>query len=708
MKRLLCALLLSVAPCLPSSGQEVDLAQGGSIVADRVTLERSGRLTASGGVEIVTADARVTADALSYDRESGVLNLQGPIRVETADGAVLLADGGRLDGTLEEGIVTGVRLVIERQLQIAAAELARNGPRYDSLVKAVASSCEVCEARPVPLWEIRAREIVHDREERQIYFSGAQFRIAGVPVAYLPYLRLPGPGNERSTGFLPPRFVSSSKLGFGVGLPYFVVLGPSRDVTITPTITAESASLGVRYRQAFTFGTLSTEGSVARDGVTGEGLRGHLFSEGRFVLPGGERLEFDVQQASDDTYLLDYGISGANLLRNEVRLIDVSSAGYSEARVTYWDRLRDPARSSTAPDRQAGATFERRRALGGGILTWGGDALGYVRTSSSDVDGEDADTIPDGRDGAIAAAHAEWQRREVLGPGLDVAILFRLDAQQFAVGDDSAFPETISRIAPSAAAELRWPFLRRSGAVSDVIEPILSLQWSGNAEQVPIEEGTRPELDFGNLFALQRIGGPEGIEEGARIAGGLAWTREAPGGTLSLALGRIVRAESSKLFPGDGLGGRATDWLTAAQVRLGNSHFDGRAMFDSNGVSRGEANVTIDRARWDLNAGYTFQKAAIELDGTDRPRTSEMALGAGYAVTRNWETGLEVAYDFEQDRAQRATLAVDWLGQCARARADITRRYSSSADLSPETRFGLSVSLTGIAGEDSRPGACGP
>ena len=712
MRRLRTALLAGLLS-LPAAAQVRPTApaasQAGSIVADRVTLDPAGRLTASGGVEIATADARVFAAGLSYDRETGVLDLTGPIRVESADGDVLIADGGRLDGTLEEGVVTGVRLLVDRQLQIAAAELARNGPRYDSMVKAVASSCAICEANPVPLWEIRAREIVHDRTERQIYFSGAQFRVADWPVAYLPYLRLPGPGNTRSTGLLTPEIVSSSRLGFGIRLPYFVVLGPSRDITLTPSITAESAALGVRYRQAFTFGRLNVEGSYARDTIYEGEARGHLFADGAFALPGGERLEFDVQQVSDDYYLIDHGLGSQNLLRNEVRVIDVSAAAYSESRATFWNRLRDPAKKSTSPDRQAGTTLVRRSILAGGTLDWGADALGYLRTSDDPFDGADADTIPDGRDGAYMATHAQWTRRALLGPGFDAAAILRIDAQHFATGDDTAVPATVTRIVPTAAAELRWPLVRRSGPVSDVIEPVVALQWSGRTDPIPIEEGTRPELDFGNLYALQRIGGPEGVEHGARAAAGLSWTRKAPGATLALALGRLVRAEPGDLFAdGGGLDGTRSDWLASVQVDLGASRFDARTLFDADGISRSEASVGIDRARWDLNAGYVYQESATEIDGVFRAHVSEMTLGADYAITPAWGAELDLAYDFQGQRAQRANLGLAWQGACARARADITRRFSSADDLSPETRFGLSVALTGIAGEDARPGRCGP
>ena len=706
--RLARSLALAALLGIPATAQDAADPPRGSVIADRVTLDPDGTLTASGGVEIVTPEARVLAAALVYDRETGRLDLSGPIRVETASGDVLLAEGGQLDGELEQGILSGVRLVIDRQLQLAAAELARSGPRYDTMIRAVASSCEVCAANPVPLWEIRAREVVHDRTERQIYFSGAQFRVMDWPVAYLPYLRLPGPGNTRSTGFLAPELVSTSDYGTGISLPYFIVLGPSRDLTLTPSVTSGSAALAARYRQRFGFGSLDVEGSVAR-GAEDDDLRGHLFAEGRFRLPGGQRLEFDIQETSDDTYPLDYGITSSSLLRNELRVIDLSAESYAEARLTYWNRLRDVAASETQPDRQVGATVTRRRALGGGILSFGADALGYVRTSDSTEDGTDADAIPDGRDGGYLTADAEWRRRGVIGPGLDAAVLLRLDAQHFDVRTDPDYPSTIDRLVPTAATELRWPLRRRSGAVTDVLEPVLALQWSGSAADVPLEEGTRPELDFGNLLAVQRIGGPEGVEQGARAAAGVTWTRITPGATFGLGIGRVFRAEPSPLFAsGSGLSGRTGDWLVAGRLASGRAAFEGRVLVDGRTLDRAEARTSLTGEDWDLSAAYVYQETATETDGSPRARISEMALDAGYAFGTNWDADLSVGYDFTALRAQRAAAGLEWTGQCASARADITRRFSSATDLSPETRFGLSVSLTGIAGKDSRPGRCGP
>ena len=65
------------------------------------------------------------------------------------------------------------RLVLNRELQLAAAQIQRIGGRYTQMDNTVASSCKVCEGNPTPLWEIRARRVLHDQQERQIYFDNA-------------------------------------------------------------------------------------------------------------------------------------------------------------------------------------------------------------------------------------------------------------------------------------------------------------------------------------------------------------------------------------------------------------------------------------------------------------------------------------------------------------------------------------------------------
>ena len=57
------------------------------------------------------------------------------------------------------------------------------------------------------------------------------------------------PTVTRKSGFLPPRFASSSELGQQVEVPYFFNLAPNRDLTLAPIFTTkERVALQAEYR----------------------------------------------------------------------------------------------------------------------------------------------------------------------------------------------------------------------------------------------------------------------------------------------------------------------------------------------------------------------------------------------------------------------------------------------------------------------------
>ena len=47
-------------------------------------------------------------------------------------------------------------MVLDQQLQLAAAQIDRVDGRYTQLTRAAATSCQVCAAIAAPLWQIRA------------------------------------------------------------------------------------------------------------------------------------------------------------------------------------------------------------------------------------------------------------------------------------------------------------------------------------------------------------------------------------------------------------------------------------------------------------------------------------------------------------------------------------------------------------------------
>ncbi|MCP1169755.1 LPS-assembly protein LptD, partial [Limimaricola sp. ASW11-118] len=373
MIRLITALLCLAPGLAPSIATAQGLAQ---LVADEITLSGDERLVARGQVEAFYEGTRLSAAQISYDRATDRLSVTGPILITTPEGEVFTAETADIDAELGAGLLRGARLVLDRQLQIAAARIDRTDTGLTALTRTAATSCQVC-GNAAPLWEIRAARVVHDDEAGQLYFDNASFHIRGVPVLWLPRLRLPDPSLERASGLLVPQLFSSDTLGFGLKLPYFVPLGARRDLTLTPWIATQARSLELGYREAFRSGWVALDAHLAEDQTdAAAGLRYALLGEGAFALPRDIRLEFDIEAVSDRAFLLDYDLSDADRLDSRLRAYRLRDTGYDLAQITYYESLREGETSPSLPPLVARLEHETVLRPGplGGELTLRADA----------------------------------------------------------------------------------------------------------------------------------------------------------------------------------------------------------------------------------------------------------------------------------------------------------------------------------------------
>ncbi|WP_134727103.1 LPS-assembly protein LptD [Paracoccus luteus] len=674
-----------------------------TLLADRVDLSGDRVLTASGGVVVWFQGARLVAERVVYDSVAGTMAIEGPIHLSepekagTPDETVLVADAAQLDEGLRDGLLVGARLVLARELQLAAAEVRRTGEgRMTTLTHVVASSCQVCASDPVPLWEIRARRITHDAETRRLRFEGAQFRAFGLPVGALPVLSAPDPTVDRMTGFLTPRFRTTSGLGFGVKLPYFVTLGDSADVTVTPYVSASrTATMELRYRQAFAAGAMELNGAISRDDILPGETRGYVFGAARFALPHDYRLGVQVQTASDRAYLLDYDITDADRLWSGVTLERVGRDRLVSARIGNYQTLRDEEDDETSPGLVANALWERRfrpPVIGGeGGVTLSTHA--HRRSAGEDIVG---------RDMARLSARVDWRRQAVLGGGVLGAVQTRLDADLFRIRQDSRFDSTAARADPTVAAELRWPLMAHAGDATYVLEPVAQLVWSpdrDDADDIPNEDSRLVEFDEGNLFSLDRMPGWDARETGLRANLGLTWTRIDPTGwSVGVTAGRVLRDHDAPVFADRGgfLGGGRSDWLLAATY-TGNQGLAvaSRALFDDDfDMHRSEMRMGWLRPGFQLSAGYLWLDADTEPDRASD--VSEVTATTGWQMAPGWWASAEGRYDFNADRAQTAELGLQYRNECVTVDFAVSRRFTASDDVRADTDVGLSVRLGGF------------
>lgn len=688
--RALLAFFLTLLPVLAS-------AQGvATLVADTVFIAGgSSTLVAEGNVEVLYDDTRLTASRVTYKQDTDAMTIEGPIAIVTGDNdTIILANAAQIDPTLQNGLLRGARLVLDQQLQLAASQMNRVEGRYTQLYQVAATSCNVCQNKP-PLWSIRASRVIHDEAERQLYFENAQFRIYDVPVLWVPRMRLPDPTLERATGLLIPKLRTTTGLGIGLKLPYFITLGKHRDLTLTPYFSRETRTLEARYRQAFVRGNIEINGAISRDSIRPDTNRGYIRANGVFALNRDFRLSFDVTAVSDDGYLLDYDYSDRDRIDSRIQVDRVRRDEFFEMALIHFESLRSGDNNAILPSVITQLNYDRRlfpRALGG-ELSLGINAQTLYRYS---------DTIgDDGRDVGRFGASADWQRQWTLNNGLQITAQGNLAVDHFEVSQDTNFPDRATHVTPSAALTLRYPVAKTTArGVRHVIEPTMQVVWSDSSNiDAPNEDSTIAKLDEANLFSLSRYPGLDRREHGLRGNIGLTYSRFAPSGWSStLTLGRVIRDENENEFTStSGLDGVNSDWLLAGQLNMPNGlALVSRSLLDSSfDFAKSETRLAWAASDLKLGASYTWLTADTAEDRPDA--VSEFSLDFDYRANDIWSVSGDVRYDLTEDRPARAGIGIGYRIECAEVDFSVSRRYTSSTSVDPTTDFGLSVALRGFS-----------
>ncbi len=697
MRRLLIAV---VAAWIGVVAQAQDRA---TLVADSVTVQSGTTLAATGHVEVFFKGQRLTATAIIYDQKADRLVITGPIRIDDGQGNLFLAEQAEMSADLTEGLLTSARLVLSQQLQMAAAQILRSeGGTITALRSVVASSCTICAGSTVPLWEIRAQEVVHDATAQQIYFSGAQLRFYGLPVLYLPVLRVPDPDLQRATGFLLPRLRSTTALGFGIQTPYFITLGQSRDLTLTPYLTALGGqTVALKYRQAFAAGRVEVDGSVSHDNLGDGSPRGYLSAKGDFDLGRDYKLSFNGISVSDDAYLSDYGISTADRLESRIGLDRVRRDLTFAVQLVGFQSVREGDSNSTLPSTLTDLSYEKRFLILGGSTGFTFDTHSEYRGSISPSD-DNADGVADGRDLGRISLGLDWDRNWVAPNGMVLSAMGVGTYDRYSIVQDQDFGGRPQRLSGAAGVELRWPMVKagRDGA-AQVLQPVMQLVTATAPDpSVPNGDSTLVEFDEGNLYSLDRYPGSDAVEGGTWLNLGVSWLRTAPEGwTVGVTVGQVVRlVDQGQFSAASGLDGPRSDWLLAWSLDTGDGlALTNRLIVDPTfSLTKGELRFDYTKPALTLSGGYEYL-LADQSENRDAT-TSEIRLEAETALTRNWSAVVSGRYDIRAERVAESGLALDYRNECIDVTFSLSRSYSSSSNLTPSTDLGLSVELLGFGG----------
>jgi LPS-assembly protein len=221
---------------------------------------------------------------------------------------------------------------------------------------------------------------------------------------------------------------------------------------------------------------------------------------------------------------------------------------------------------------------------------------------------------------------------------------------------------------------------------------------------VPNEDSAVVEFDEGNLFSLTRYPGEDARERGLRATLGLSATRhDATGWSLGLTAGRVFKARGSDQYgTSTGLQGATSDWLVASHWSTNKGlTLSNRALIDDQAnIARDELRLAYTRNDTSLTLGYLWLEAD-EAESRDED-ISEILLDTEFPLRGNWSGSVDTRYNLIEDSAAKAELGLQYTNECVTVDLSLSRSFTSSDSVSPETSAGLSLTLAGFGASTTR------
>ena len=290
--------------------------------ADKIKFDNKNKIIeAFGHVYLTSSNYKIYADYARYDEKDKRIYIKGNVRANW-DSNTIKGDEVLVFVKNSTGWIKGGEIFYSvPHLYFKGKDIEKTGKQTYYFKDTEVTACD----GKVPDWSfwIKEGKIGADGDAR---LYNVFFKIKGNKVMYLPYLRLPVLV-KRKSGFLVPEYVSSSRDGTGIVLPYYQVLSPEEDMTFYPGYLSKRGPYGgvefrftpnVETKGFFMASYLRDKEVYKKDGdspsfLQGDGLvrpnKNRYWVRGKmdgFLVSPDTRLKLDIDYVSDQDFLREY------------------------------------------------------------------------------------------------------------------------------------------------------------------------------------------------------------------------------------------------------------------------------------------------------------------------------------------------------------------------------------------------------------------
>ncbi len=727
--------------------------------ADELVYDFDGEtVTAIGNVQLYYGAYVVDAERVTYDQKSGRLIASGGVRMLEPSGHVITAERLDITDDFGEGFLESLNIITPEQARFTAEEAERRDDNVTIFRRGTYTACKTCLKHPdrPPLWQIRAARIIHNRQERTVYYRHARLEFLGIPIAYAPAFFHPDPSVRRKTGFLLPSVVNGDAIGSGVTVPFFWNLAPNYDITFSPTfLTRQGVLAQAQWRHRLMNGAYSIRlaGIFQRDKDAfiedGEPLsgnrdfRGSLRTTGDFALSDNWGFGWDLHAVTDRTFNRDYGISGAGSsdLASTIYLAGSSQTnnfelrgyGFQVQRENTVEGLPDDGDPTTVDefvhnDQEeqplVHPVLDHNYLVGRPIL--GGELRVDTNFTSLTRDQSDLRNPPApfaafyaGVAGTFtrATSRVSWRRRFIAPGGQLITPFSYLQADSYWVASDDraaglSDSRVLARAMPAVGVEYEWPFLATLGSTVHTFGPkaqIIVRPDEAHPGDLPNEDSQSLVLDDTTLFRWDKFSGYDRQEGGVRANLGFVYQGLLPNGaSVDALLGQSFQLAGENSFAlqdhaqtgvGSGLENDESDFVGRVTVNTGlGVAATARARLDSSDFDVNSAEISATGAYGASTAsiGYAYYRTS-QSAGIFEER-QQISSSASIEFVDNWSVLGSLVYDIERSSAVSRSLGLAYGGDCFDFSAVYSETTDPYSDLASEQQIFFRFNLRTLTG----------
>jgi LPS-assembly protein len=678
--------------------------------ADEVQFDQElGLIVARGHVEISQGDEILLADTVTYNQHTDTATASGHVTLMEAGGNVTFADYAELRDNFKNGFLRDVRMLLSDRSRLAGNTARRsNGTRFE-IRRGVYSPCDLCKDDPTraPAWQIRAERIIDDSELKKIEYYDAEMDIDGIPMMWVPYFSSPDPSVKRQSGFMPAAVGYNNNLGFHIETPYYWAISPDKDMTFAPLITSAAGVVLIdQYRQRFANGMIDLQGSMAfstppvdvspsgeQVSQSPDAIRGHLFGSGEFDLNDDWRATFNLQYASDITYLLLYGFpSGLDFLSSSGTLEYFHPNSYGNITVMGFQSLLPGVPTKGLPYAAPVADYMwvTQPDLIGGQFMVAGNGLDLISSNG----------ISERRLSVTTAYQRPFDG--LIGDRFEFLVSARgdgyysTDLPDPAAGPFASENAFAGRAFPQTALTWHYPWVKRAPHYTEVIEPVVmavAAPNTGNYSKIPNVDSQAFEFDDTDLFVANRFPGYDLVDTGQRVDYGLRGGIYADNGAaMRFLVGQSYAFQDDPEFtPGSGLTSRLSDVVgrvILTPINELNLIYRFRASSADLAMQVQEVAAQLGPQRLNLLLSYT--QLSPLADYPEQVSRTELGATLTVGINQYWSADLQEVRDFTNNVNILSGIGVTYRDECLAWTASVGQSGIQIGDVKP----GVSILFT--------------